>query len=165
MLTANTAGSSMAAYYLYFHLDDLPHSVRRPLDALVVTDLSHPKPLSKLLAYVIDGYFSTNPYSKTLALLILTIIIVVNGSLAIYVVTGDSLYAAFWQVIFLRGVDGSLRYGAQSMPTMVGGGVLAVRRDHLGLLHEGVWGQFPFVSCQHVEWNFWWRGMGRRCPR
>jgi hypothetical protein len=96
--TGSFAGSTLAVYYLYYYLDDLPLSVRRHLDALVVTDLTHPKPLSKLLAYVIDGYFSTKPYSKTLALLILTIIIVVNGSLAIFVVTGDSLYAAFWQV-------------------------------------------------------------------
>lgn len=83
--------------FAYFRLDDLPPSLRNRLDKLVVTDLTHPKPLSSLLAYAVDGYFSTNPYSKTFALLLLTIFIVVNGSLAIYVVGGQPLHAAFWQ--------------------------------------------------------------------
>ena len=59
---------------------------------------SQPFAMSKLLAYSADGWFSTNPYSKTLALGFLTVYIVFLGTLTIYVVTGDSLYAAFWQV-------------------------------------------------------------------
>ena len=93
------AGVLFCSIYAYVYFDHLPASVRKHLDAFIATDLNHPKPLSKLLAYAVDGYFSTNPYSKTLALLVLTIYIIVIGSLAIYVVTGDSLYAAFWQVI------------------------------------------------------------------
>ena len=92
------AGLLFCSIYAYVYIDHLPASVRKHLDTFVPTDLNHPKPLSKLLAYVVDGYFSTNPYSKTLALLVLTVYIIVIGSLAIYVVTGDSLYAAFWQV-------------------------------------------------------------------
>ena len=100
--------------YAYVYIDHLPASVREYLDAFVATDLNHPKPLSKLLAYVVDGYFSTNPYSKTLALLVLTVYIIVIGSLGIYVVTGDSLYAAFWQV---KACDLSTGLSVQQDPT------------------------------------------------
>jgi hypothetical protein len=54
---------------------------------------------SKLLAYRLDFWLSTNPYSKILSLLYLTIALVVIGSLGIYIVSGEPFYEAFWEAI------------------------------------------------------------------
>ena len=79
-------------------MDRLPGLMQDHVRAYLRAD--NTLPLSKLLAYKIDVWFSTNPYSKTLSLLYLTLALVYLGGLGIYAVSGESVYDAFWQVLF-----------------------------------------------------------------
>ena len=55
---------------------------------------------SRAVSHQLACRFSTNAWSKPLSLLYCTLAVVYFGGLGIYVVSGHSLYAAFWQVWF-----------------------------------------------------------------
>lgn len=61
--------------------------------------------LSKLVAYRLDRWFSTNPYSKTLALLYVTLAMIVAGGLGIFTLSKISLDDALWEAIMGVGLD------------------------------------------------------------
>lgn len=52
--------------------------------------------LNKQLAYKVDVFLSVNPYSKPLALLVATLLLICLGGLALFGVTDDSLADCLW---------------------------------------------------------------------
>eukprot|EP00873_Tetraselmis_striata_P002629 jgi/Tetstr1/422893/TSEL_013677.t1 len=93
------------------NLDHLPRWLARPLfyalgsgtEALSLG--GQQVSLSKLVAYRLDRWFSTNPYSKTLALLYVTLAMIVIGGLGIFTLSKISLDDALWEAIVGVGLD------------------------------------------------------------
>ncbi|KAK9868350.1 hypothetical protein WJX84_002514 [Apatococcus fuscideae] len=107
------------AYVLTENLDTLPHPVQAWLRKMFqVGRVGRPSgtaqrhvPLSKLMAYSLDRWFSTRPNAKPQTLLFLTLGLIYLGGLGIYIATGDSLYDSFWQAIQGVGIDWTFAEG------------------------------------------------------
>jgi hypothetical protein len=65
----------------------------------------HTHTLLHVLSYRLDQFFSTNAASKPLALLALTALLVLCGSVALYAVSGDDPGALFWASLAGVGLD------------------------------------------------------------
>uniref|UniRef100_A0A061QVV7 Ion channel pollux n=1 Tax=Tetraselmis sp. GSL018 TaxID=582737 RepID=A0A061QVV7_9CHLO len=111
--TGTTLVAGILAISLLLHnLDRLPHFVNvrivRVLGGLppeTTRSEDGASALSKLIAYRMDRWFSTNPYSKTLALLYLTVAMIVAGGLGIFALSSTSLDDAIWEAIVGVGLD------------------------------------------------------------
>ncbi|KAH8075624.1 hypothetical protein JL721_1638 [Aureococcus anophagefferens] len=89
------------AAYCYAFLDDLPPWLQRCI--LAGDDAGHP--LSKRVAYELDCWFSSNPYSKVLALLYVSIALVLVGGGLLYGVSATGFGDAVWETLAGVGID------------------------------------------------------------
>jgi len=95
-------------------LDTLPPSLNFVDRALGGSGGGVASPLSKRIAYRIDTWFSTNPYSKTMALLYLTLALVAFGGLALYAVSTEPLDTAVWESLAGVGIDWTFASDAEN---------------------------------------------------
>lgn len=88
----------------YRNLDYLQNMLPAPLSQRLDC-ITQGLPLSKILEYRMDYWFSTNPHSKAVALMTVTIVLVAFGGVAIYVVSDTPLYNAVWEALAGVGID------------------------------------------------------------
>ncbi|KAK9828547.1 hypothetical protein WJX72_000707 [[Myrmecia] bisecta] len=114
---AVTVGLLGAAWMVFKRLDNLPpfmdNTVRRLFHIMPALGTAKEQPLSKLIAWRTDVWFSTNPYSKVLALVYLTAALVLLGGMALYTVGDSTLHDAFWQAIEGVGIAWTFANGAE----------------------------------------------------
>lgn len=109
--------------YLFKNLDKLPGLLPSPLSKRLKTFMQELPP-SKVVAYRVDYWFSTNKNSKAIALMTVTLLLVCIGGLAIYAVSETPLYNAIWEALAGVGIDWTFSAEATSG---VGFGAVAAR--------------------------------------
>lgn len=109
----------VAACCFWHHPDDVLRRIPVPLSrfsGLFAGSL----PPSKLLAYRIDCWLSTQRYSKAISLFFLTLVLVILGGLAIFAVTGTNLYDSLWGALAGVGIDWTFAEYAGERPGFTG---------------------------------------------
>ncbi|KAJ1450332.1 hypothetical protein M885DRAFT_448106 [Pelagophyceae sp. CCMP2097] len=104
-----------AAFWFYRHLDNLPTTVKRCAWWIVgkEVDAATP-PMRKLVAYRIDCWFSSNPNSKSLALLYLSLALVVYGGGFLYAVSATGFGESLFETLVGLGIDWTFASAAES---------------------------------------------------
>lgn len=77
--------------FLFFKYVDHVSNSRRSFDS-ITEEVS----LNKQLAYRVDAFLSVHPYSKPLALLVATLLLICLGGVSLFGVTDDSLADCLW---------------------------------------------------------------------
>ncbi|GMH39161.1 hypothetical protein BSKO_07059 [Bryopsis sp. KO-2023] len=138
----------VGAFWVYGRLDNLPQVLPRPL-ASKLKYYTKSLPPSKVLAYRMDNWFSTNPNSKAVALMTVTLLLVGVGGVAIFSVSDTSLYNALWEALAGVGIDWTFSEEAGSgrgfsgvatrvVATIVSLGGLLVTALMLGIVSEAI---------------------------
>lgn len=133
--------------YIFKNLDRLPSILPNPLGKRLEMYMQELPP-SKVLAYRVDYWFSTNKNSKAIALMTVTLLLVCFGGLAIYSVSETPLYDAIWESLAGVGIDWTFSdeatsgegYGAVAarvVATVVSLGGLLVTALMLGIVSGG----------------------------
>eukprot|EP00803_Ostreobium_quekettii_P011333 evm.model.scf_769.2 EVM.evm.TU.scf_769.2 scf_769:22581-30531(-) len=118
---------------------------------------SHPP--SKVLAYRVDCWLSTQKYSKALSLLFLTLVLAVLGGLAIFVVSGANLYNALWDAVAGLGYDWTFASNSEGIltrivATIISVGGLLVTAVMLSIVSEAIGDKFEEMRrglCEVLE--------------
>lgn len=135
-------------------IDHMPFFVQWPVARFMHIDLNSMQGASlyNLVAYRMDFWFSTHPYSKILALLWMTCVLIFLGSIGMYLVGRASMYDAFWAAVEGVGInwsfydedgadaaDGgyaSLRMRLMALVVSIGGTMVTAMT--LGLVSDGL---------------------------
>ena len=90
------------SHYVLTNIDELPPYLHSRVQNFVGET---PYPLSKQIAYNMDCWFSSNPYSKVLALLYVSIALVVGGAGFMFAVSASPFGDAVWEALAGVGID------------------------------------------------------------
>ncbi|KAL1198533.1 putative ion channel POLLUX [Cardamine amara subsp. amara] len=126
-------------FLLYMYLDDLSqikNLLRR------TNQKKEEVPLKKRLAYSLDVCFSVYPYAKLLALLFATVVLIVYGGLALYVVSDCGVDEALWLSWTFVADSGNhadrVGVGARIVSVAISAGGMLVFATMLGLISDAI---------------------------
>ncbi|XP_024543158.1 probable ion channel POLLUX isoform X2 [Selaginella moellendorffii] len=123
-------------FLLHKFLDQIPK--------LGLSDRSNEEevPLSTRLAYRVDVVFSSFSYVKPLALLLATLVLIVVGGLALYAVSQDSIWDAFWRAWTYVADSGNhadnIGFGPRFVSVCISLGGLLIFALMLGLVSDAI---------------------------
>lgn len=95
----------LSCWFLWYHLDAIADHLSEWWKGNESEKTQKAQPLSAVIAYEMDLWFSNHKYAKVLALLFFTMVLVIVGSVALFSVSEVSLYEAIWGCFAGVGID------------------------------------------------------------
>lgn len=95
----------LGCWFLWYYLDAIADHICEWWRGTESEGTKKTQPLSAVIAYEMDLWFSHHKYAKVLALLFFTMVLVIVGSLALFAVREVSLYEAIWGCFAGVGID------------------------------------------------------------